>query len=65
MKQLYTKRHIKNKLAKEQAFKDIFKNYNYDIRYNDKIVDVYNVGLKHLILSPKNFYNTYIDLNDK
>lgn len=65
MKQLYTKRHFKNKLAKEQALKDIFENYNYDIRYNNKIVDVYNVGLRQLLCSPKTFYNTYIDLNDK
>jgi hypothetical protein len=65
MKQLYTKRHINNKLAKQQALKDIFTNYNYDIRYNDKIIDVYNVGIKHLICSPTKFYNQYINLKDK
>lgn len=67
MKRIYIKLKNNNaRLAKQTALRDIFENYDSDIRYYGiGEIDVYNPNSNHITLSPKQFFNRYISLEDK
>ncbi len=62
MKQIYTPRSANSKAARAQAFKDIFEDTKHNtIITSNKYYDYYNVNVKHILMSPKEFIKIYID----